>query len=103
MAGAQAQAQAAVAKQTEYSKAHGVPKLFENLTAAIVYARPADLNAFLAAEVERVAAEGAAYSPFPVRLARGASAGARAIRAVGGGATRRRAGSSCAPPARFPA
>lgn len=59
-------AQSVVSAQQGYARETQLAKLFEDLTTAIIYARPADAAAFVADEVARMTAAGAAYRAAPV-------------------------------------
>ncbi len=54
-----------VKAQQAYATSQKLAKLFEDLTTALIYARPADPAAFIAAEATRMAAEGEAYRAKP--------------------------------------
>ena len=67
MASAGSSATANIVKtQQAYATTQRLAKLFEDLTTALVYARPADPAAFIAAEAARMAAEGEAYRAKPI-------------------------------------
>ena len=55
-----------VKAQQAYATTQKLAKLFEDLTTALVYARPADPAAFISAEVVRMAQEGEAYRAKPI-------------------------------------
>ena len=57
---AQHAAQSVVSCQQEYARSSHLAKLFEDLTTAVIYARPSDAAAFIADEVDRMAAAAAA-------------------------------------------
>ena len=52
-----------VKAQQEYATSKNLAKLFEDLTTAIIYARPADAAAFVAEEAARMASAREAYRP----------------------------------------
>ena len=58
-------AQSVVLGQQDYARSTHLAKLFEDLTTAIIYARPADAAAFIAEEAGRMASAGAAYRAVP--------------------------------------
>jgi hypothetical protein len=55
-----------VKAQQAYATTQKLAKLFEDLTTALIYARPADPAAFISAEVVRMAQEGEAYRAKPI-------------------------------------
>ena len=55
-----------VREQQAYATTHHLAKLFEDLTTALIYARPGDPAAFLATEVVRMQAEGEGYRAKPL-------------------------------------
>ena len=59
-------AQSVVLGQQDYARSTHLAKLFEDLTTAVIYARPSDAAAFIAEEAERMASAGAAYRAVPV-------------------------------------
>ena len=52
-----------VKAQQEYATSKSLAKLFEDLTTAIIYARPADPALFVSEEVARMAASRDGYKP----------------------------------------
>jgi hypothetical protein len=52
-----------VKAQQEYATSKNLAKLFEDLTTALIYARPADPAQFVSEEVARMAAAGVGYRP----------------------------------------
>ena len=55
-----------VKQQQAYATSQQLAKLFEDLTTALIYARPPDPAAFIAEEVTRMAREGEAYRAKPL-------------------------------------
>ena len=55
-----------VKQQQAYATEKSLAKLFEDLTTALIYARPPDPAAFIASEVMRMKAEGGSYSAKPL-------------------------------------
>ena len=55
-----------VKAQQAYATSQKLAKLFEDLTTALIYSRPADPAAFISAEVVRMAKEGEAYRAKPL-------------------------------------
>jgi hypothetical protein len=66
-------AQSVVSGQQDYARAAHLAKLFEDLTTAVIYAKPSDAAAFIAAEADRMAAAavagGAPYRATPINTA----------------------------------
>ena len=66
-------AQSVVTGQQEYARSAHLAKLFEDLTTAVIYAKPSDAAAFIAAEVDRMAAAlvagGEPYRATPINVA----------------------------------
>jgi len=58
-----------VKAQQEYATSKGLAKLFEDLTTALLYARPADAAAFVSEEAKRLGEQGAAYRATPLNAA----------------------------------
>lgn len=99
-----------VKAQQAYATTQKLAKLFEDLTTALVYARPADPAAFISSEVVRMAQEGEAYRAKPINGVVDTEESAAAywedervralleVRAAGGA----RAGACCAPRSQRP-
>ena len=61
---AHAAAQSVVSAQQDYARAASLARLFEDLTTALIIARPADAAAFVAEEAARMGAAAAAGAPY---------------------------------------
>lgn len=59
-------AQSVVAGQQSYARDNALARIFEDLTTAVIYARPEDPASFIAAEAQRMAEAGDGYRAAPV-------------------------------------